>query len=256
MTQVKTTGTRAKTAATEGKITAVEVKAAAGAKAVEAKPAAGPAKPPVRRPGRPIRIVGKQLQRDTLLDIALELFARRGVVETTLAEIARAAGVTAAMVHYYFKSRDHLLDVLIAERLDPISERMIAALAGTEDPVERLVELARQMVQIGAEHSWYAPLWIREVLSEGGGLRDRIDLRHGRNRQEALIERLGRAVADGRLNAELEPELIVQSLMGLTLLPLAMLHANPSRQTPHIESAAIARHAVALLLGGVVGVKS
>ena len=229
---------------------------------------------PPRRPGRPVRAAGSAAQRETLLGIALELFAQRGVVNTTLTEIARAAGVTAAMVHYYFKSRDHLLDVLIAERLEPIRSRMIAALngtddpvellvglarqmfdgiVGTDDPVELLVGLARQMVEIGAEHSWYAPLWMREVLSEGGGLRERLQQHHGRNQQEEFIERLRQAQSQGRLNAGLEPELIVLSLFGLTLLPLAKLCAPQSTHAPQITPDMIARHAVALLVGGLVG---
>jgi len=208
---------------------------------------------PPRRPGRPVRAAGSAAQRETLLGIALELFAQRGVVNTTLTEIARAAGVTAAMVHYYFKSRDHLLDVLIAERLEPIRSRMIAALNGTDDPVELLVGLARQMVEIGAEHSWYAPLWMREVLSEGGGLRERLQQHHGRNQQEEFIERLRQAQSQGRLNAGLEPELIVLSLFGLTLLPLAKLCAPQSTHAPQITPDMIARHAVALLVGGLVG---
>ena len=208
---------------------------------------------PPRRPGRPVRAAGSAAQRETLLGIALELFAQRGVVNTTLTEIARAAGVTAAMVHYYFKSRDHVLDVLIAERLEPIRSRMIAALNGTDDPVELLVGLARQMVEIGAEHSWYAPLWMREVLSEGGGLRERLQQHHGRNQQEEFIERLRQAQSQGRLNAGLEPELIVLSLFGLTLLPLAKLCAPQSTHAPQITPDMIARHAVALLVGGLVG---
>ena len=55
-----------------------------------------------------------------MLDVALGMFARQGIVETTLGAIAREAGVTPAMVHYYFKTRDQLLDVLIDERFGPL----------------------------------------------------------------------------------------------------------------------------------------
>lgn len=206
-----------------------------------------------RKPGRPAhadRPGADTNRRERLLDVALTLFARRGVVNTTLGEIARAAGVTPAMVHYYFSSREQLLDVLVAERLDPIRERMIGALAGTEDPVELLVGLARQMVKIGTEHAWYAPLWMREVLSEGGGLRDTLERRHGRAPQEAFIERLRRAQREGRLNPDLDPELVVQSLMGLTLLPLAKLRATGAGGSS-LTAEKIERHAAALLMGGV-----
>jgi AcrR family transcriptional regulator len=202
---------------------------------------------PGRRPGK----ASGPAQRERLLDVALDLFARRGVVNTTLGEIARAAGVTPAMVHYYFNSREQLLDVLVEERLDPIRERMIASLAGTEDPVELLVGMARAMVKIAGEHHWYAPLWMREVVSEGGGLRDTLERRHGRGPIEDFVGRLRRAQQAGRLNPALEPELVVLSLMGLTLLPLARLRATGARGISGLTAEKIERHAAALLLGGV-----
>ena len=76
-----------------------------------------PIEPPKagRRPGRPSGAQHGE-PRTLLLDVALVLFARQGIMETTLGAIAREAGVTPAMVHYYFKTRDQLLDVLIDER--------------------------------------------------------------------------------------------------------------------------------------------
>jgi AcrR family transcriptional regulator len=202
---------------------------------------------PGRRPGK----ASGAAQREHLLDLALDLFAQRGVVNTTLGEIARAAGVTPAMLHYYFKSREQLLDVLVEERLDPIRARMIASLAGTEDPVELLVAMARAMVKIAGEYRWYAPLWMREVVSEGGGLRDTIERRHGRGPIEDFIARLRRAQQAGRLNPALEPELVVLSLMGLTLLPLAKLWTTGEGRATSLTADKIERHAAALLLGGV-----
>ncbi len=55
------------------------------------------------RPGCPSGRQGADA-REHLLDIALGLFAREGIGETTLGAIAREAGVTPAMVHYYFKT--------------------------------------------------------------------------------------------------------------------------------------------------------
>ena len=216
--------------------------------------------PPARRPGRPVRKSGKPEQRQQLLDTALELFARRGIVDTTLGEIARAAGVTSAMVHYYFKSRDELLDVVIDERLAPVRERMQAALQGTDEPVALLVAFAREMVQIGTEHAWFAPLWMREVVSAGGGLRERMEQRFGSGKRDRFVERLARAQREGRLNPGLDPRLIVLSLLGLTLLPLATAKLfrdasakshKPDKPDKLIEADDIARHAVALLLQGV-----
>ena len=52
--------------------------------------------------------------RARLLDAAVLRFSEQGVAGTTVAEIAKHAGVTSAMVHYYFKTKDQLLDAVVA----------------------------------------------------------------------------------------------------------------------------------------------
>jgi len=80
-------------------------------------------KPSPRGPGRPKGPTQDDL-RDRLLDIAVSLFARDGVGPTTLAAIAREAGVTAPMVHYHFKTREQLLDAVVEARLRPLIDQV------------------------------------------------------------------------------------------------------------------------------------
>ena len=69
-----------------------------------------------RTPGRPAASA-KHDARELLLSAATELFASQGVAATTFAMIASRAGLTPAMLHYYFKDRDQLLDAVVDERL-------------------------------------------------------------------------------------------------------------------------------------------
>ena len=52
--------------------------------------------------------------RERILHAACELIAERGIGGARIAQIARAAGVSTALVHYHFKTRE----VLLAETLD------------------------------------------------------------------------------------------------------------------------------------------
>ncbi|WP_258397430.1 TetR/AcrR family transcriptional regulator [Paraburkholderia unamae] len=208
---------------------------------------------PARRPGRPSGGVGGAEQRERLIDAALVLFARQGMLDTSLAAIAREAGVTPAMVHYYFKTRDQLIDVLIDERFLPLR----AALGDLfdqhrDDPVAALTALVQRFVTVGQRHPWFPPLWMREVISEGGVLRQRMHERYGSQNQEKACAAIARWQREGRLNPALEPTLLFQSLMGLTLLPLAtarMWRADPAKH--HVGAEEIARHAVTLITQGV-----
>jgi TetR/AcrR family transcriptional regulator len=206
---------------------------------------------PGRRPGRPTGAQHGE-PRTLLLDVALVLFARQGIMETTLGAIAREAGVTPAMVHYYFKTRDQLLDVLIDERFVPLRVELGRAFADSKaEPADALRAFAEGLVGVAERHPWFPTLWIREVISEGGLLRQRIAERFGDANQRASISRIETWQKEGKLNPDLEPSLLFVSLFGLTILPLAMTRklAGKSGAAPTREE--IARHAVALLMHGI-----
>ena len=63
-----------------------------------------------RRPGRPAEGAGEH--RERLLDAALACFTRASIASTPLAAIAREAGVTPALVHYYFADKAALVQAL------------------------------------------------------------------------------------------------------------------------------------------------
>ncbi|MPW20338.1 TetR family transcriptional regulator [Paraburkholderia sp. CNPSo 3157] len=206
-----------------------------------------------RRPGRPSGSGRGPEQRARLLDAALALFARQGIVDTTLGQVAREAGFTPAMMHYYFKTRDQLLDVLIDERFLPLRTRLAGSFeANPDDPIAAITSLAQRLVDVAGDYPWFPSLWIREVISEGGLLKQRMHERFGDANQRRGIAYIERWQKEGRLNPDLEPSLVFLSVIGLAILPLAtsaMWRHDPVRRKLTADD--IARHAVALLMHGV-----
>jgi AcrR family transcriptional regulator len=206
-----------------------------------------------RRPGRPSGSVNGPEQRNRLLDTAIQLFARQGIVETSLSAIAREAGVTPAMLHYYFKTRDQLLDVLIDERIQPRRVEIGKTFdihAG--DPVTVITQLVERFMKNATEHPWFPALWMREVLSDNGVLRQRIQQRYGSLHQQSVIDCIAHWQVEGKLNRDFEPSLLFMSILGLTIMPLIAIKAWQS--DPHrarLGPAEIARHAMAILSHGV-----
>ena len=209
--------------------------------------------PAARKPGRPTGSGRGPEQRARLLDAALALFARQGIVETTLGQVAREAGFTPAMMHYYFKTRDQLLDVLIDERFLPLRAKLSGSFqAHPDDPVASITLLVQRLVEVAGEYPWFPSLWIREVISEGGLLKQRMHERFGDANQKSGIAYIEKWQNEGKLNAQLEPTLVFLSVIGLAILPLAtssMWRNDPARRKLTADD--IARHAVALLTQGV-----
>ena len=191
--------------------------------------------------------------RGLLLDAAVALFSAQGIAGTTLAEIAAKAGVTSAMVHYYFSNRDRLLDAIANERVLRAVTSVWAPVLETTELEPMLRGLVRRIVTAAEANPWLASLWLREIISEGGQLRTRLLKNLPFEHVRHLIRTLAAAQECGAISSALEPRLLVPSVLGLTMLPLATMPMW--QQIPILQGvthADIARHAEALLVAACI----
>lgn len=130
----------------------------------------------VKRPYRsPLRQEEARRTRERVARAALRLFARRGFVETTVAEIARTSEVAAPTVYAAFGSKAGILLFLeewLGSQAQPSA--MLDQVRSLEDPhrqlrvimgfyrklYQRLRDLIR-VVRIAGAHPEVAPLWER-----------------------------------------------------------------------------------------------
>ncbi|PWV37774.1 TetR/AcrR family transcriptional regulator, partial [Achromobacter xylosoxidans] len=202
--------------------------------------------------------------RDQLLDIATDLFAKQGVAATRLAHIAERAGFTSAMLHYYFKSRDQLLDAVVLERVVPVIGYVWSPvpqtprrLQGSAEATRAVIaEIVSRIVRCGTDRPWLPSLWIHEVVNEGGQLRERV-LRHlPAQRLQVFVGLIADSQRAGAITPDVEPRLVFLSILGLTLLPLATSSLwrriwQDDPQARAIGHETIAAHATAMLTGGL-----
>jgi AcrR family transcriptional regulator len=76
-------------------------------------------------------------KRERLIDGARQALYAQGVESTTLADIANAADVPVGNVYYYFKTKDDLVEAVIAAHVDEINARL-GALEHHRTPKARL----------------------------------------------------------------------------------------------------------------------
>ena len=203
-----------------------------------------------RRPGRPRGGKRATTSREQLLDIALDLFSRQGIATTSLNAIAKEAGVTPAMLHYYFNSREQLLDAMIEERFLPLRSTIAATFsAHPDDPVASLTLMVQTLASLAGQHHWFAPLWMQEMIGEMPVLRAHLRNRVGEDNYSVTLATLKRWQQEGKLNRELAPELLFTTLLSLVLVPFAR-RRNDERLSA-LSSAQIVRHALAVMGQGI-----
>lgn len=211
-----------------------------------------------RKPARPRRRAGRPPAdapdlRERLLDAALDCFARHGIAATPLRAIAAAGGVNPALVHYYFGDKAQLQEAVVEERLVPLFAGLREQLERSGDDVAALVAgFVRGMGDLVARHPWFPPLWVREVLCEGGALREAVLQRMAPQLPRMLAARFAAAQGAGQLNPDLDPRLLVVSLVGLTLFPAAGAPVwRQIFQSGDPDPARLREHTIALLDHGL-----
>jgi AcrR family transcriptional regulator len=208
-------------------------------------------KPTARRAGRPAGEARDQ--RERLLDAAIACYSRVGIGATSLRSIAREANVNPALLHYYFGDKAQLEEAVVQERLLAAFETVRAPLLHADGDVASLVAaFVGGMGEAVAQYPWLPALWVREVLCEGGALRGLLLGKIAPLIPQAMAARFAEAQRKGEMNPQLDPRLLVVSLVGLTLFPAAGAPIwRQMFQADDIDADAMRDHTIALLDRGL-----
>jgi len=125
-------------------------------------------------------------RRQEILQAAAKVIAERGLCETRIVDIAKQAGASAALVMYYFESKDRLLTEALTFSEDRFYLEAFNQLTALPSAREQLTHLIESSIPPEAD-DW--PLWI-ELWSRG--LRDR----EAAKKRSALDRRWRWTIAD------------------------------------------------------------
>ncbi len=90
------------------------------------------------RSGIPVRDEAEEARRSQLIEVTIDSLAEVGYVGTTLAEIARRAGVSPGLVAHYFGDKDGLLEAAFRTLARTLATRMRGVLAMAPTPRARV----------------------------------------------------------------------------------------------------------------------
>jgi AcrR family transcriptional regulator len=105
-------------------------------------------------------------------DKAKTLFFQKGFLDATTQEIADEAGVNRALIHYYFRSRDIMLDILLEETLQEKKER-VRRILNSELPFrEKIASYIDAVVDYGLTYPYLENFIISETARHPDKVRD------------------------------------------------------------------------------------
>ena len=91
-------------------------------------------------------------RREEIIDVAKGLFARKGYTATTMRDIADATDLLAGSLYSHFRSKAHLLELVILPFYDELIPQQRQALASEGTGAERTAEMLRRVLAVCADH--------------------------------------------------------------------------------------------------------
>ncbi len=87
-------------------------------------------------------------RRRQILEIAAQLFAKKGYRGTSMREIGEHAGVLGGSLYHHIKSKDALFVELHDAALDAAEEEIVKSIAGQQDPWKKLASACETLLKI------------------------------------------------------------------------------------------------------------
>lgn len=183
------------------------------------------------RPAPPAPVTdGTPDPRARLIVAAVSVIERDGIAHATVRRIASEAGANIAAVNYYFGSKDHLLDVVLAHTLE---EAFTKALTELDEAIAGEGDVQRGMRRYLEGYLVHAFRWptisvghLRQALLEQVYESAAVDTVRGFVR--GLTERLSPAMPGPRDSHRSRVELVWMSITGHAMLPRLFAESGPA----------------------------
>ncbi len=149
--------------------------------------------------------------RQAILEAARKVFVERGVAETALSEVAKAAGVTKSLIHHHFKSKEELWNEVKRVNFRRYFEPILENIRSDQVPLQALHAIIVHMFQFLQDNPDVARMmgWMALEKDESSlELHDAV-CREG-------LERIARGQEDGVFRRDVNPASIMSVFIILT----------------------------------------
>ena len=164
-----------------------------------------------------------QSTEERILEAAVQEFMSKGYAGARTTAIAEAAGVTHAMLHYYFRTKDKLLDRIIESKIGTLRDIMLASLGDPTiplfDKIKSAIENHQDFIAANPELPRFM---INEVLSRPDRMPKVIEqLKHHTPLVVQSLQRQIDEYADRGLCRRVDAGMLMLDIVSLNIFPFS-----------------------------------
>ena len=154
------------------------------------------------------------LKRETILDAAVVEIARHGYYQTTVAMIARRAGVADGTIYLYFANKEEILFSLFDRAMDRFISQgkgELATVCGAEEKLRRIIDLHLSLVGRDRDLAIITQIELRHSIH----FMDQFSRTKVAEYLGVLAEVVNQGRGEGAFNQELDPIFAAKAIFGV-----------------------------------------
>ena len=160
-----------------------------------------------------------QSTEEKILQAAKKVFVQKGMAGARMQDIADAAGINKAMLHYYFRNKEKLFDVIFAEAAEKLFPKINFIFESDMPLFEKIRHFAEEYITVMIENP-YLPLFIiNEINQDPKAFLHKMKGKLKFPKPDKFLAQIEKEVKKGAIK-RVDPLQLLLNLISLSIFPI------------------------------------
>lgn len=164
------------------------------------------------------KVVKDQSTEQRILEVARHIFFKKGFAGARMQDIADEAGINKALLHYYFRSKDKLFEMIFLEASSKFLPKVHLIISSEKPLFEKIEEFVHEYLTVLSEHPFIPMFILNEFHKNAEGFFEKFFSGNKRPPVKKFAEQIAEDVRKGIIKP-IEPLHLLINIISLCIFP-------------------------------------
>src|SRR5258708_2239782 len=165
-----------------------------------------------------VKIKIEESTEEKILAAAKKVFIAKGMYGARMQDIADEAGINKALLHYYFRSKEKLFEVIFMEAAEKLFPKINSIFESDIPLFQKIEDFCEEYISVMIENP-YLPLFVlNEISQDPENFLNRIWGKRNLPRPQKFLDQIGKEVRKGTIK-KISPLHLLMNLISMSIFP-------------------------------------